>query len=279
VAGSAGAVWLGLAEIEGRTIDERWDSGSGGRRGGRDSRGGWKAIAAGATGAGGTQPAGVVAAALLCVIVLAAVFAGVAAMQDPLKQAIPDSLLPPGGVGQRGVLYLLGTDALGRDVYSRIVFGARVSLTIGVAAVCIGTIGGLVPGLVSGYRSGRTDMILQRIMNAIQSIPTLILALMLVSVLGKSLAITAVAIGVTQIPRANRIIRSSVLSLSREPYIEAARATGASELQIILRHLLPNVVPITIVVFSTSIGAAIVVEATLSFLGLAAPPRPGHNRG
>ena len=105
-----------------------------------------------------------------------------------------------------------------------------------------------------------------------QAIPTLILALMLVSILGKSLAVTAIAIGITQIPRANRIIRSNVLSIAREPYIEAARSTGATELQIMWRHVLPNVVPITLVVFSTGIGAAIVVEATLSFLGLAAPP-------
>jgi peptide/nickel transport system permease protein len=219
-----------------------------------------------------TEPVGAVAAAILLVIGLAGIFAGVVAAQDPTAQAIPDSLLAPGGVGQHGSLYLLGTDALGRDVYSRLVYGARISLAIGVSAVTLGTIGGLILGVASGYRAGRTDTVLQRVMDAVQAIPTLILALMLVSILGKSLAVTAIAIGITQVPRANRIIRSNVLTVAREPYIEAARATGASELQIMWRHILPNVVPITLVVFSTGIGAAIVVEATLSFLGLAAPP-------
>ena len=126
--------------------------------------------------------------------------------------------------------------------------------------------------MVTGFRGGRTDMITQRIMDSIQAIPTLILAMMLVAALGTSLMITAVAIGVTQIPRANRIIRSNVLSVVREPYVEAAKAMGAREGRILLQHVLPNVMATTLIVFSTSIGAAIVVESTLSFLGLAAPP-------
>lgn len=218
------------------------------------------------------QPVGAIAALVLVVIVAVGVFANFVAPHDPTAQVIVDALLPPLGVGQSGVLYLLGTDALGRDVLSRLVYGARISLAVGVAAVCIGTIGGLALGVLSGYRGGRTDMLLQRVMDAMLAIPTLILALLLVAVLGKSLIITALAIGVTQIPRVNRIIRSSVLAIGHDPYIEAARSVGASELRIMLRHILPNVVPITLVVFSTSIGGAIVVEATLSFLGLAAPP-------
>lgn len=218
------------------------------------------------------QPAGALAAAALCLVVAVAVFAGTLAPQDPTAQVIADSLLPPWTIGHTGLLHILGTDALGRDVFSRLIYGARISLAVGVAAVCVGTAGGLVIGIVSGYRAGRTDVVLQRVMDGMQAIPTLILALLLVAILGRSLAVTAVAIGITQIPRANRIIRSNVLTVAREPYIEAVRALGASEPRILLRHIMPNVMPITLIVFSTSIGAAIVVEATLSFLGLAAPP-------
>jgi peptide/nickel transport system permease protein len=218
------------------------------------------------------QPAGAIAAILLSAILLAGLFANVVAPYDPTAQIIPDALLPPFGVGQNGTLYLLGTDGLGRDVFSRLIFGARISLEVGTAAVSIGTIGGLLVGVVSGYRGGRIDMLVQRLSDAMQAIPTLVLALLLVSVLGKSLAVTAIAIGLTQIPRVNRLIRSNVLTVIHEPYIEAARSTGARELRIALRHVLPNVVPLTLIVFSTSIAGAIVVESTLSFLGLAAPP-------
>jgi peptide/nickel transport system permease protein len=218
------------------------------------------------------QPAGAIAAVALLAIALTGVFANVVAPSDPTAQVIPDALLPPLGVGQNGTLYLLGTDGLGRDVFSRLIYGARISLAVGVAAVCIGTLGGMLIGVLSGYRGGRVDMVVQRLSDAMQAIPTLILALLLVSVLGKSLLVTAIAIGVTQIPRVNRLIRSNVLAVVHEPYIEAARSAGAHELRIALRHILPNVVPLALVVFSTSIGGAIVVEATLSFLGLAAPP-------
>jgi ABC-type dipeptide/oligopeptide/nickel transport system permease subunit len=172
-------------------------------------------------------------------------------------------------------MYILGTDSLGRDVFSRIVHGARISLSVGAASVMIGTIGGLLIGLISGYRGGRVDMFIQRIMDSLQAIPTLVLATLLVASLGPSgrnLIVTAIAIGVTQIPRANRVIRSNVFSVTREVFVESAKAVGARESRIIFRHILPNIVPTTLIIFSTSIGAAIVTEATLSFLGLAAPP-------
>ena len=127
-------------------------------------------------------------------------------------------------------------------------------------------------GMISGYRGGRMDMVLQRVADSMQAIPTLILAMLFVAVLGQSLVITALAIGITQIPRANRVIRSNVLSVIQEPYVEAAKAMGACEGRIIFQHIMPNVMATTLIVFSTSIGAAIVTGATLSFLGLAAPP-------
>ena len=219
------------------------------------------------------QPIGTAAFLILFVITVAGVFAEWVSTQDPTAQTIRDSLKAPGFVSPRnGTLYIFGTDALGRDVYSRLVHGARISLAVGVAAVIIGTVGGLFLGMVSGYRGGRLDMIVQRIMDAKQAIPTLIFAMMLVAVMGKALWVTALAIGITQIPRANRIIRSNVLSVIQEQYIEAAKAMGAREGRIILQHIMPNVMAVTLIVFSTSIGGAIVTEATLSFLGLAAPP-------
>jgi peptide/nickel transport system permease protein len=221
------------------------------------------------------QPIGLLSAAVLLTIILAGVFAEAISPREPATQLLRDSLKPPGTLDREGVAYWLGTDSLGRDVFSRIVHGARISLAVGGASVMIGTIGGLLIGLVSGYRGGRIDLFIQRIMDSFQAIPTLVLATLLVAALGPSgrnLIVTAIAIGITQIPRANRVIRSNVLSVSREVFVESAKAVGATEARIIFRHILPNVVATTLIIFSTSIGAAIVTEATLSFLGLAAPP-------
>jgi peptide/nickel transport system permease protein len=218
------------------------------------------------------HPPGVLAAVFLIMIALAGGLAELVATHDPTAQSVRDALLPPLSYGRSGGFHILGTDAQGRDVYSRIVHGARISLTVGFAAVAIGTLGGLALALVCGYRGGRVDLVIQRIMDSLQAIPTLILAMMLVAVMGTNLVVTAIAIGITQVPRANRVIRSNVLTVMSEPYVESARAVGSSGLRVILKHLLPNVMATTLIMFSTSIGAAIVTEATLSFLGLAAPP-------
>lgn len=221
------------------------------------------------------QPIGLLSALVLLIILAAGVFADGMAPRDPAAQLLRDSLKSPGTLDREGTAYILGTDSLGRDVMSRIMHGARISLAVGGAAVLIGTLGGLVIGLISGYRGGRVDMVIQRMMDSVQAIPTLVLATLLVASLGpagRNLFVTAIAIGITQIPRANRVIRSNVLSVSREVYVESAKAVGAPESRILLRHILPNVMATTLIVFSTSIGGAIVTEATLSFLGLAAPP-------
>lgn len=218
------------------------------------------------------HPVGAAATGLLAAIVFIGIFADLVATYDPVAQDYMRALLPPGTKGTQGPPHILGTDNLGRDVFSRVVYGTRISLAVGAAAVFIGTIGGLIVGLFSGYRGGRVDLALQRVMDAVEAVPTLVLAMLLVAVMGRSLVVTAIAIGITQIPRANRIIRSNVLSVLQEQYIEAARAVGVGGLRITVRHVTPNVMPATLVVFSTSIGAAIVVEATLSFLGLAASP-------
>jgi len=218
------------------------------------------------------QPLGAFFFLVIALIAIAALFAEVVATHDPILPAVRYSLAPPGTVARDGSVFLLGTDPLGRDVYSRLIFGARISLAVGVAAVTIGTVGGLLLGMFSGYRGGRIDSVIQRLMDSVQAIPVLLLAIMLVAVLGTSIVITAVVIGVTQIPRANRVVRGNVLSVMQEPYVEAARAMGASGGRMLLQHIMPNVMASTIIVFSTSIGGAIVTEATLSFLGLAAAP-------
>lgn len=221
------------------------------------------------------EPVGTVAAAAIIGIVFIAVFAELIAPHDPTAQALRYALRPPGSDGPNGTTFVLGSDSLGRDVLSRLIYGTRISLLIGVAAVLIGTLGGLLLGLVSGYRGGRVDVVLQRITDSMQAIPTIVLAMLLVASLGpagRNLFVTAIAIGTTQIPRANRVIRSNVLTVAGEDYVQAAKAIGASEARILFHHIMPNVMPTTLIVFSTSVGAAIVTEATLSFLGLAAPP-------
>jgi ABC-type dipeptide/oligopeptide/nickel transport system permease subunit len=190
------------------------------------------------------EPVGAIAAVLVLLLVVVAVFAEVIAPQDPTGQALRYALKPPGSPGPNGTTFILGSDSLGRDVFSRLVYGTRISLAIGVAAVLIGTLGGLFVGLFSGYRGGRADVVIQRVMDSIQAIPTIVLAMLLVASLGpagRNLVVTAVAIGTTQIPRANRVIRSNVLSVAREDYVQAAKAVGASELRILFRHILPNV--------------------------------------
>ena len=259
-----------MAVVQGQTLGRPLASGTDvvARRAGRKRRSRtWEIVR--------RQPIGLLSGIVLLTIILAGVFAEAVSPREPATQLLRDSLKPPGTLDRAGDMYLLGTDSLGRDVFTRIVHGARISLAVGGASVLIGTIGGLLIGLVSGYRGGRLDMLIQRVMDSIQAIPTLVLATLLVASLGpagRNLIVTALAIGITQIPRANRVIRSNVLSVSRELFVESAKVVGAPEGRIIFRHILPNVVATTLIVFSTSIGAAIVTEATLSFLGLAAPP-------
>jgi peptide/nickel transport system permease protein len=218
------------------------------------------------------QPIGAASATVLLLIVFTAVFADLVATADPKVQIMTDRLSTPGTVREDGFIYWFGTDGLGRDVLSRVVHGARISLAVGVLAVSVGTIGGLFLGMFSGLRGGRLDMVLQRVMDAKQSIPTLIFAMLLIAVLGSANWVIPFAIGIGQIPRANRIIRGNTLSVVQEAYIDAARVIGARESRILIQHIMPNVMAATLIIFSTSIGAAIVAESTLSFLGVAFPP-------
>ena len=193
-------------------------------------------------------------------------------------------LLAPAGYDDQDLLrrlrppaagHPLGTDSLGRDLLARIVWGARVSLMVGVLAMGLGLIGGSTLGLVSGFYGGGADRAVMGLMDVLLSFPGILLALAVVAALGPGLYQVMVAVGITQIPAFARLVRGSVLTVRKTEYAEAARVVGASDARIMVRHIVPNVVSPVIVLASLDIGTAILSSAGLSFLGLGAqPPLP-----
>jgi ABC-type dipeptide/oligopeptide/nickel transport system permease subunit len=168
--------------------------------------------------------------------------------------------------------HILGTDQLGRDLLSRIIFGARITLIVSITAVLIGDMIGFVWGIASGYMGQRFDLISQRVVDVLMSFPGLILALLLLVVLGAGLVTVIVAISVTRIPSATRITRAVVLSIKETSYVEAAKMIGASNLRIMVRHVSPQAVAPILVVATLHLGGAIFAESALSFLGMGIPP-------
>ena len=206
-------------------------------------------------------------------IVLTAIFADLVATHDPVATDAAHTLARPGAA------HWLGTDNLGRDIYSRIVHGARISLIVGLASTLLGSALGGVIGLLSGYVGGRVDLVTQRVLDILQGLPLLVLALVMSAALGPSITNVVIAISVPIIPRAARVVRSSVLSIREMQYVEAARALGLVHLRIAFRHVLPNTVGPFIVLCTAQLGSAILVEAALSFLGLGVPePYPSWGR-
>jgi len=215
------------------------------------------------------KPLGAASALLIAVLVLTAIFADVLSPYDPLETHPEIRLQSPSRD------HLFGTDDIGRDVFSRIVQGTRISLWVGLLAVGIGTAAGMIVGLASGYWEGRLDLALQRVMDAIQAIPGLVLALAIVSVLKPNTTNAMLAIAVVIIPGNSRIVRGAVLSAKQNRYVEAAQAMGCRHPRIILSHILPNVTAPILVIASIWLGNAILIEASLSFLGLGTqPPTP-----
>jgi peptide/nickel transport system permease protein len=219
------------------------------------------------------KPLGAAGAVIMGAIVVTAVFADVVATHDPVATDAAHTLARPSAARW------LGTDSLGRDIYSRIVHGARVSLIVGLASTLLGSALGGVIGLLSGYMGGRVDLVTQRVLDILQGLPLLVLALVMSAALGPSITNVVIAISVPIIPRAARVVRSSVLSIREMQYVEAARALGLLHLRIAFRHVLPNTVGPFIVLCTAQLGSAILVEAALSFLGLGVPePYPSWGR-
>jgi peptide/nickel transport system permease protein len=215
------------------------------------------------------KPLGAVSAALLVVLVLTAVFADVLAPYDPLATQPEIRLAAPSWA------HPFGTDDIGRDVLSRIIYGSRISLWVGLVAVGIGTAAGMIIGLLCGYCEGRLDLVMQRVMDAVQAIPALMLALAIISVLKPNTTNAMLAIAIVIIPGNSRIVRGTVLSSKQNRYVEAAQAIGCKHPRIILSHILPNVTAPILIIASIWLGNAILIEATLSFLGLGTqPPTP-----
>jgi peptide/nickel transport system permease protein len=211
----------------------------------------------------------VVGGAIVGLVVLAAVSASLVAPYSPTQQDIRNMLKPPAGE------HLLGTDELGRDTLTRVLYGAQVSLEVGIIAVSISLLIGSSLGLVAGYLRGMTDAIVMRIMDGLLALPTLVLALAVTAMLGPSLNNAMLAIGVTGVPVFARLVRGQVLSVRELDYIHAARSLGAGDVRVMLGHVLPNVMAPIVVQGSLAMPAAILAEAGLSFLGLGVqPPTP-----
>jgi peptide/nickel transport system permease protein len=217
------------------------------------------------------KPLGAISAVILCGLIATAALAPLIAPYDPYRfnlneHGLPIRLHPPDAT------FLFGTDTHGRDVLSRIIYGARVSLIVGFFSVAIGTIAGTLIGLVSGYWEGSIDQALQRCVDTLMAFPGIVLALAVLSVFGQSLLNIILVIGLVIAPGTSRVVRGTVLSVKHNAYVDAARAAGASSWRIMLWHILPNVFAPILVIASVWLGNAIVIEAALSFLGLGTPP-------
>jgi len=208
------------------------------------------------------RPLGAVGAAIIVLVLVLAVTAGWVAPYDPLMNDYSAMLAAPSAG------HWLGTDAFGRDVLSRIIYGSRTELTVGLGASLIGTTLGSLIGVARAYFGGRVDLVVQRVMDVFFAFPVIILALAVVAILGTGAGNVILAIAIPMVPRCARVVRSSALTVREMPYVDAARASGYGHARIILRHMLPNVMAPILIMGTAFLGEAILLEASLSFLGL-----------
>jgi peptide/nickel transport system permease protein len=215
----------------------------------------------------------IAALVILVLIIAAAVLAPLLPLANPIQVDSPHALYSP------GTPFLFGSDQYGRDVFSRVIYGGRISLLVGPIAVMIALVPGVVVGLIAGYYGRWVDTLLMRVIDVMLAFPGILLALGVVAVLGPSLTSLMIAVGISTIPTYARLTRASVLSAREHLYVDAARVVGAPDVAILVRHILPNVVAPIIVISTLGVGAAILVAATLSFLGLGSqPPTPEWGR-
>ena len=218
-------------------------------------------------------PLGAIGAVIMAIFVFAALFAPFLTVYDPLSTNSAISLARPSAA------HWLGCDFMGRDVYSRIVYGARISLAVGSGSMALGVSIGVLIGLLSGYIGGWIDLAAQRLIDILQSLPLLVMALLMAASLGPSLHNTIIAISIPLIPYSARVVRANTLSLRELPFVESAKAIGMSEIRIAMRHVLPNTLAPLIVLATAQLGSTILTEASLSFLGLGIPePHPSWGR-
>ncbi len=219
------------------------------------------------------QPLGAAGGVVMALVMLAAIAATAVSTHDPTRTDATQTFLPP------GPRHWLGTDHLGRDIYSRLVHGARVSLAVGLTTSALGGLMGGAVGLASGYGRSAATAVIQPVLDIMQGFPLLVLALVLTAALGPSLPTVIVAIAVPFVPRVARVVRATTLAIRESTYVEAAQAIGASGLRVAVRHIVPNTLAPLIVLTTAQLGSAILVEAALSFLGLGVPePYPSWGR-
>ncbi|MEO8857372.1 MAG: ABC transporter permease, partial [Burkholderiaceae bacterium] len=212
------------------------------------------------------------AALLLSFFVIVAVFAPVLAPHSPTLGTLSARLLPPAWIDTGRAQFLLGTDHLGRDVLSRLIYGARISLSVGVAAVLVAGTLGTALGIVAGYLGSFADQLIMRVVDAWMAMPSLVFAIFLAAMVGQSTINVVLILGLVYWTRYARLVRGEVLSLRERDFVKLAIVTGASPLRIMVRHILPNVVNTTLVLATLMLGVVIVTEASLSFLGVGVPP-------
>lgn len=208
------------------------------------------------------QPLGVAGASIVILMILAATFAKVVSAYDPELNDLAHMLEGP------SPLHWMGTDEFGRDIFTRIIYGARTALFIGLTAAFFGATGGLVLGVASAYFGGIFDLIFQRIVDVVMAFPLIIMALAVVATLGPGTENVIIAITIPFIPQCARVVRSSALAIREIPYVDAARALGFSHARIILRHMVPNVMAPYLIMLTAFVGQAILLEAVLSYLGM-----------
>jgi peptide/nickel transport system permease protein len=212
------------------------------------------------------KPLGAFGGLLVLILMLCALFAHWIAPYPYDETNVRQRLKPP------SAQFYLGTDNLGRDVFSRIVYGARVSVTVGFGAVALSILLATILGVTSGYFGGKVDVLVQRLVDAAMAFPTLVILLSIMAVLGPGLMNVILVLGIVPSANRSRVIRSATLAAKENQYVEAALAVGASHLRIILRYILPNVMAPIIIIATNALGAVILVESTLSFLGFGVPP-------
>lgn len=214
------------------------------------------------------NPLGIAGLTIIILVTLLAIFAPLLSPHGPTEQ-VARRLLEPSSD------YLLGTDEFGRDIFSRVIYGSRISLYVGLISVSLALVGGGVLGLIAGYAGGRIDTLLMRLVDILFAIPSLVLAIVIAGLLGPSLTNAMIAIGIVYAPIYARLVRGEVLTVRNQLYIESARASGVGDLGMVVRHILPNITATLIVQTTLLLSTAILAEAALSFLGLGTqPPDP-----